>query len=205
MSKEKDDEEFSVDHYGVLGIPPLSAVEQINKAARKLSLKYHPDKNSSPEAASLFLRIQKSKEFLNDNVKRAKYDEQLKANLQRKAYDEERHAKMDESRVRSKADFEARLAVAQQTSSSQRQDNARAKKEAAEILRFRRENIALVAAANEELFERQFRSEDAKDQGMPQGKRARTDVSGADFQPPSSFDAFVQQEKDVLESITGAL
>ena len=46
----------------------------IKKAYRKLSLKYHPDKNPSPEAASKFAEIANAYDVLSDEQKREVYN-----------------------------------------------------------------------------------------------------------------------------------
>jgi molecular chaperone DnaJ len=46
--------------YRVLGIPENSSITTVKKAYRKLAFKYHPDRNSSPDAAKRFTRITKA-------------------------------------------------------------------------------------------------------------------------------------------------
>ena len=46
----------------------------IKRAYRKLSLKYHPDKNSAPDAAEKFAEIGTAYEVLSDDEKRSLYD-----------------------------------------------------------------------------------------------------------------------------------
>jgi DnaJ-class molecular chaperone len=48
-------------------------INSIKKQYRKLALKYHPDKNSSPEAAIRFLEISESYEFLCEYYQSADY------------------------------------------------------------------------------------------------------------------------------------
>ena len=62
--------EENINWYEILNCSINSSKEQISKAARKLSLVYHPDKNPDPEAAKIFLNIQKAKDFLLDEEKR---------------------------------------------------------------------------------------------------------------------------------------
>jgi len=230
-SKDEDDEK-QVDHYGILGLEPLASVKEVNRAARKLSLKYHPDKNASAEAAVIFLRLQKSKEFLNDNVKREAYDKGLENMLKRKKYEEERKATMDQGRSRAKADFEARLAAASSKGTVQAQERADAKKDQETILRLRRDNVALVAAANEEVYELQFQQQQQQGQGgdgswsgdadAPAAKRMRGGVEDgrggqvgpgghagggggvADAAAPHSYLDFLATERDVLARLAAS-
>jgi DnaJ family protein C protein 17 len=227
-SKDEEDEK-QVDHYGILGLEPLASVKEVNRAARKLSLKYHPDKNASAEAAVIFLRLQKSKEFLNDNVKREAYDKDLENMLKRKKYEEERKATMDQGRSRAKADFEARLAAASSKGTVQAQERADAKKDQEIILRLRRDNIARVAAANEEVYERQFQQQGELSSSSggswdgnadaPAAKRMREGVedgrcsqggpgrhAGGESRDaaaaPRSYHAFLAMERDVLARLS---
>jgi curved DNA-binding protein len=60
--------------YEVLGVPKDASEETIKKAYRKLSLQYHPDRNSSPEASSKFQAINEANEILSDPHKRKMND-----------------------------------------------------------------------------------------------------------------------------------
>lgn len=63
------------DYYKILGIPKASSDEDVKKAYRKLALKYHPDKNKTPEAEGKFKEIAEAYEVLSDKKKREVYDQ----------------------------------------------------------------------------------------------------------------------------------
>jgi DnaJ-class molecular chaperone len=61
--------------YDLLGIPETANAEEIKKAYRKLSLKYHPDKNNGdPECVSKFQKISEAYETLGNSEKKSQYD-----------------------------------------------------------------------------------------------------------------------------------
>jgi DnaJ-class molecular chaperone len=69
MTSEKEN------FYSVLGVPESSTGEDIKKAYRKMSLKYHPDKNNGdPESVKMFQKISEAYEVLGDAQKRNEYD-----------------------------------------------------------------------------------------------------------------------------------
>ena len=61
-------------YYEILGVNNDSSDTEIRKAYRVLSLKYHPDKNSSEEATIKFQEINEAYETLRDTDLRKKYD-----------------------------------------------------------------------------------------------------------------------------------
>lgn len=64
------------DYYYFLGIQSNASDEDIKKAYRKLSLKYHPDKNDNDEFfAQRFLEIKEAYETLIDKDRRKIYDQ----------------------------------------------------------------------------------------------------------------------------------
>lgn len=66
------------DYYYFLGVKEDASLEDIKKAYRKLSLKYHPDKNDNDDFfAERFREIQEAYETLTDAGKRRLYDENL--------------------------------------------------------------------------------------------------------------------------------
>jgi DnaJ-class molecular chaperone len=64
-------------HYEVLGVSNDANETEIKKAYRSLSLKYHPDRNSSEEAISKIQQINEAYEILSDQGKRSHYDMEL--------------------------------------------------------------------------------------------------------------------------------
>lgn len=47
----------SKSYYDILGLPRSASERQIKKAFHKLAMKYHPDKNKSPDAEAKFREI----------------------------------------------------------------------------------------------------------------------------------------------------
>lgn len=66
------------DYYYFLGVKPNSSSDEIKKAYRKLSLKYHPDKNENDEFfADRFREIQEAYEALSDTESRRIYNQKF--------------------------------------------------------------------------------------------------------------------------------
>jgi DnaJ family protein B protein 4 len=64
-------------HYEVLGLSRDASQEEIKRAYRSLSLKWHPDRNPSPEAQSQFQEISTANEILSDERRRQEYNAEL--------------------------------------------------------------------------------------------------------------------------------
>lgn len=62
------------DFYEVLGLDKNATKEDIKKAYRKLSKKYHPDINKEADAEEKFKEVKEAYEALSDDQKRAQYD-----------------------------------------------------------------------------------------------------------------------------------
>ncbi|WDF46095.1 DnaJ domain-containing protein [Chryseobacterium sp. KACC 21268] len=66
------------DYYYFLGIPQNASAEDIKKAYRKLSLKYHPDKNENDDYFSdRFKEVKEAYETLTDPQRKRIYDQNL--------------------------------------------------------------------------------------------------------------------------------
>jgi len=53
-------------HYDVLQLQPNATAEEIQHAYRRLAMRYHPDRNSSPDAAAKMAAINEAYEILRD-------------------------------------------------------------------------------------------------------------------------------------------
>ena len=82
--------------YNILEVPETASQEEIKKSYRKLSMLYHPDKNSNnPEATTKFQKISAAYEVLGDIDERKKYDLSM-SNPFARAKSESRHPSEEE-------------------------------------------------------------------------------------------------------------
>ena len=63
------------DYYEVLGVERDADEPAIRNAFRKLTLKYHPDRNKSPDAEERYKEIAEAYAILSDPDKRRQYDQ----------------------------------------------------------------------------------------------------------------------------------
>lgn len=63
------------DYYKILAVSRSASAADIKRAYRKLSLKYHPDKNSAPDASEKFAEIAAAYDVLSDPEKRKLYNQ----------------------------------------------------------------------------------------------------------------------------------
>ncbi len=63
------------DYYDVLGISKSASKDEIRKAYRSLSKKYHPDLNKADDAVDKFKEVTEAYEVLSDDSKKANYDQ----------------------------------------------------------------------------------------------------------------------------------
>ena len=75
----------SKNYYDILGVTPTSTQEEIKKAYRKLSLKYHPDKNNN-ETIPLMASINEAYNVLSNEQQKQEYDFQQNPNTNLRAF-----------------------------------------------------------------------------------------------------------------------
>ncbi|RSH92327.1 hypothetical protein EHS25_008742 [Saitozyma podzolica] len=143
-----DDEESALDPYGVLGLSSSATEKDIKKAYRQLSLKYHPDKNPSPDAAIKLRQVFLSLEILSDVAKRQYVDTKLETERKRK----EKYAEMDKKRkvmvdARNAREEEAKRAKVEATKRKQQEAEEEAIKDAGRRMLEEAQRRAAAAAA----------------------------------------------------------
>ncbi|KAF8359045.1 hypothetical protein PRIPAC_94040, partial [Pristionchus pacificus] len=70
-------EEVNQNFYELFGIEPTATTQEVKKAYRKMSLEWHPDRNSADNAAEKFRQVVGVYEVLKDFSMREKYDSVL--------------------------------------------------------------------------------------------------------------------------------
>jgi molecular chaperone DnaJ len=76
-----------MDHYNILGVASNASSREISSAYRRLALQYHPDRNKTPHANDMMLRINTSYSILSDPNKRREYDSsRIRAEIQYESY-----------------------------------------------------------------------------------------------------------------------
>lgn len=66
-----------MDYYKILELNKTATYDDIKKSYKKLSFKYHPDKNKSKDANDKYIKILKAYEVLSNSEKKKEYDNSL--------------------------------------------------------------------------------------------------------------------------------
>lgn len=133
-----------VDLYELLGVDALTPKEDIHRAWRKRSLKYHPDKAGENFDAEKWELFERARDVLSDPSARGRYDASAKAKLLRR---QEREA-MDKERKRFADDLEA-------AENRHRDEQAAKKRSESDALNKERERLAEAQRLREEEKKRQ--------------------------------------------------
>lgn len=64
------------DYYHILGVLPCASKQEIKQAYRKMSLKWHPDRNPGVNVTKIMQDINEAYKILNDDISRARYDKE---------------------------------------------------------------------------------------------------------------------------------
>lgn len=199
----KDQEEFEHDWYAILGCEVGSPIEVIQKAARKLAIKYHPDKTSDPTAPEKFLLIQKAKDILSDEARKKIIDDHLTTIKQREQYEVERNKAMDEKRKRFRDDLEQRVQEAGRQAKKSRAETSHEDILAHELAKnskvlaaMRKENESIIEQAREEARRRQ----EKKNEDFRAYSRQLASESGSNGQKQCAIK--IKWRKSLAESIT---
>ncbi|KAJ3102999.1 hypothetical protein HDU97_010437 [Phlyctochytrium planicorne] len=123
------------DYYTLLGIQIESTTAQINKAYRKLALRYHPDKVGKDDTAAvdMFMKLKEAVDILLDPTKRKEYDDVYKAEMAQKV----RAEKLDSDRRKRKEDLEDKEQAAKRAKMKEQEELSNQEK----IERLRKENL----------------------------------------------------------------
>ncbi|PHH70896.1 hypothetical protein CDD82_6858 [Ophiocordyceps australis] len=131
--------EQNIDLYHLLAVDALTSKDDIHRAWRKRSLKYHPDKAGDSFDADKWTLFERARDILCDESARAVYDQAIKARLVRK----QQRAAMDEQHRRYANDLEAGEQAASKLrhdkQQSQRQAMAKERERLAQDLRMRQD------------------------------------------------------------------
>lgn len=133
------------DLYQILQIDPAAEQEVVQAAFKRLALKYHPDKNPSPDANRRMQELNDAYDVISDPVQRAAYDRERQEKLTAQRQAEE------EARFRAEAQ---RRAEASQLRREQEAARRKAENE-------RREKARAAAAQRRVEYEQQIRAQQA--------------------------------------------
>lgn len=185
-----------VDLYEMLGVDALTPKEDIHRAWRKRSLKYHPDKAGDSFDPVIWERFEHARDILSDPNARATYDQSMKAKLLRK---QEREA-MDQERKKFADDLEARENAArtqqQQKDQESREMMQKERARLAELQRMRDEELKRqeeAAQVMDDMAEARRRIQERKEEKArrKQAKQAMRETKVASAKPTGAANGAV--------------
>jgi DnaJ family protein C protein 17 len=142
--------EKNVDLFELLGVDALTPKEDIHRAWRKRSLKYHPDKAGENFDASKWELFERARDILSSAEVRAAYEQSMKAKLlrrqEREAFDRERRKFADDLEARENAAKAQREEKVEKDREAMQKERARL----AEAQRMRDEELKRQADAEQE-------------------------------------------------------
>ncbi|WP_162303674.1 DnaJ domain-containing protein [Hymenobacter sediminis] len=125
-------------YYDLLGIPTTATKDEIKQAYRRLSVKFHPDKNSGDSYfAEMFKQINEAQEVLLSESKRAAYDARLNGYVQ-----QERRIAAEQAKLRREREELARKQREQELASQRlREQQTRVQQQEAEAQRLKEQSL----------------------------------------------------------------
>jgi curved DNA-binding protein CbpA len=112
------------DLYQILQIDPAAEQEVVQAAFKRLALKYHPDRNASPDAHSRMQALNDAYAIIGDPSRRAAYDCERRDRLQAQRQAEEQTRQQAERRAEAVRQRNEQMA-AQRRAENDRQEQAR--------------------------------------------------------------------------------
>jgi curved DNA-binding protein CbpA len=67
---------MKTDYYDMLKITPAATFDEVHKAYRLLAMQFHPDRNSTPEAAATMISLNEAYAVLSEPDRRRQYDQE---------------------------------------------------------------------------------------------------------------------------------
>lgn len=152
----EESEEFNP--FELLGIAVDSPASVVKRAFKDKALRYHPDKNPSPDAAVLFQKFKRAQEVLLDEKLRAELEARLRGKLERQKRESQRDAATRSMRER----LQRKEQEYRQKQQQQQQQRAKRKREDSdedgEGVRYSAATIKVIWPEEQRIDEKQLRT-----------------------------------------------